>query len=885
MSLFPAYSHANDDVQTTTATSDQKTEEWLKNSSFQIDLIGFQAENDTVLVSDGEVKEDNSQVVSKKKKNKKRKKRSKETENESDIDDTASVISTKRNKEFLSVKTISRPSVPKYRSKYYLGPKTKRVKRKFKRYFALVLDAEVNKSNDEEEKLKKTDLGTVQKHSDPNFTGFKQEEDMSQTTAMYNKKLAEDPHDIETWLEYIRFQDTIYHFEKTYRKGSIAKGLRVTAERKLSILDKALSHNLDCEQLMRERLNIAVSVYPSDEIQDQLKKLVEKEEGNIILWQGYIEATQCSMSHCNTPAVLALYNRCLSTLHKLRRNATVRKSLLEESILKMLYQCGLFLKQSGLFEQLWTLLRLYLELNLSPLNKNKFNIASNFQENQLVELEEVVLNSQLPLHELWLRVEKLREACHWLPHVGDQPCEDPQRLVFTEDVAELIHPITMPENTFILTATILTLLKVPLLPCRHTTMQKLGLDYVPWALDSVESLLAAYLPLHPVDISNKYLLLNTTKLTVGPQYLKVFPGQEEYLQFVLETMKNCADCLIDNDREAVIVWWFQFQKLLFILEKFGHLKMTNAFKKKLKSGLKNFLKQEENRSNLLYYKEYALVDYEINGFESALNVLTTASSLSNKKAVNSVNGLVENATLFSLNRTIIELYLHPQNANENNTKSALTKLVEIVADKSLDSADAINEAALRYKHVTLQLLQQKHSKKLSPVQHFLPDYFTDWIVCHSWFIYLTKGAVESGAFIEETLQTMSETNPDDIWQKEILYEVYVAILFRHCTEHPGSGVFKILDDVIFRALEKFPNNIFVLTVLVKELSINLNLGKPWWKLKSLVLKTGRALPVLFLVLIAQQRMIQIEESWLDTITGKGRFAQIYFLIDINKGLF
>lgn len=67
----------------------------------------------------------------------------------------------------------------------------------------------------------------------------------------------------------------------------------------------------------------------------------------------------------------------------------MEKSLLEENILHMLYQCGLFLKQSGLFEQLWTLLRMYLDLNLAPTDKRKFHIESGFDEKQLVELEEV----------------------------------------------------------------------------------------------------------------------------------------------------------------------------------------------------------------------------------------------------------------------------------------------------------------------------------------------------------------------------------------------------------------------------------------------------------------------------------------------------------------
>lgn len=130
------------------------------------------------------------------------------------------------------------------------------------------------------------------------------------------------------------------------------------------------------------------------------------------------------MSHCTAPKVLNLYTKCLSTLHKLRRSGKLDKSLLDEYILRMLYQCGLFLRQTGLIEQLWTLLKMYLQLNLS---QSKFTLTSGFDEKQLIELEEVVLKSKLPIHELWLRIEKLRECCHWLPYIGQENCEDPQR--------------------------------------------------------------------------------------------------------------------------------------------------------------------------------------------------------------------------------------------------------------------------------------------------------------------------------------------------------------------------------------------------------------------------------------------------------------------------
>lgn len=80
----------------------------------------------------------------------------------------------------------------------------------------------------------------------------------------------------------------------------------------------------------------------------------------------------------------------------------------------------------------------------------------------VAELEEAILGSQLPLSTLWLRVETLRAGTHWVPLPADADSEDPQRLVFPEDVNDLIHPINCPHLTFRLVTVTLSLLKVSL---------------------------------------------------------------------------------------------------------------------------------------------------------------------------------------------------------------------------------------------------------------------------------------------------------------------------------------------------------------------------------------------------------------------------------------
>ncbi|XP_056637114.1 nuclear exosome regulator NRDE2 isoform X1 [Diorhabda sublineata] len=851
MSLFPAYTSAIP-IDSTSNTNDN--ESWLKNSSFQIDLPNV-SEN-TTEKQNKEKAENIAKLTQKKRKHSNSKKREINADLISSDGDLFHTDSGGA-RELLTVKTISRPSAPIYDSKYWIDdPKFKKprsMKSKFKRYH------QYRESNsDVEVKITSKNLNDVDfTPRDEHFIGFKHEEELSSKTGFYNKHLADNPHDIKKWLEYINFQDTIHLFEKSYRKGSVAKGQRVLAERKLSILHKALALNPISESLQRERLNIAVSTFPADELQNYLRDAVEKDKSNIILWQGYIESTQCSMSHCNAPVVLDLYTKCLSVLHQLRRASSVERHTLEECILKMLYQCGLFLKQAGLFEQLWTVLKMYLQLNLSPNDNNQFNLSSGCSETQLMELEDVIFTSNLPLHELWLRTEKLREACHWLPYLNDEKYEDPQRMVFSEDVALLIHPITMPENIFKLAATVFSLLKIPLLPCRHTTMGELGLDYVPWNLDSIEPLLAIFFALYHVETPRN--LWNNVRLAVGPQYLNKIPGHEEYLMFVITIMERTVKCLTGDDKISCTIWFFKFQRLLVILDKLKLFTMTDTLKKCFKKNFKDFLKLEENRQNEIYYLEYALLELEFGNVEGCIKIIRASLNFNVELCTTNISSRQKNWCC--LYRHLVEIYVRRGKKDE--------EVIKLLCEMSLQEDTTFNEETLcraktRFQTVTQNLIKGVQTK-LKCRDHFLPDFFTDWLMCNSWFIYFNENPTQCFVFLENVLQTL-EDNSEILWQKEIINEFYVALLFQYYSTNPSVVILNRLDTVLHKAIEIYPNNLFLLSILDKREMKQNTLGLRWWKVKKMLLKPDRAISSLFSIIIVNRKMENFQEI-CDTITG------------------
>lgn len=281
MSLFPAYASNN---QEPTIKFDN-TEEWLTNSSYQIQTSSSKIQNEPENISScssesGE--EIKSRVCSTSSvKSKKRKLKKSHSPERTEIykvvkctdDFTKNLegdfgVDKKPQRVYLSIKTIARPAAPKYHhSKYRMLVKSKKYFSKKQRYF---------------NKLKKlktdnTEQDNVNKLNQEHITN--EEGKIHQKTSYYNQELGRNRFNIELWLEYIKFQDSVREFENTYRKGSLVKSVKATAERKLSIVEKALVHNPGNIPLIRERLKICQTIYPTDELSKYLKKLVDKEPG------------------------------------------------------------------------------------------------------------------------------------------------------------------------------------------------------------------------------------------------------------------------------------------------------------------------------------------------------------------------------------------------------------------------------------------------------------------------------------------------------------------------------------------------------------------------------------------------------------------------------
>jgi len=116
---------------------------------------------------------------------------------------------------------------------------------------------------------------------------------ISETVASYNQQLTQDPHDEELWLKYVDYQvgttllkllhlihslwkptyltyvfvqDEVKKFEKMFRKAK--EHSSAITDKKLSILDKALTHNPLSEILLLRKLDLLHEMNDLDKVSE-----------------------------------------------------------------------------------------------------------------------------------------------------------------------------------------------------------------------------------------------------------------------------------------------------------------------------------------------------------------------------------------------------------------------------------------------------------------------------------------------------------------------------------------------------------------------------------------------------------------------------------------
>lgn len=538
--------------------------------------------------------------------------------------------------------------------------------------------------------------------------------------------------------------------------------------------------------------------------------------------------------------------------------------------------CALFLRQSGLSEQFFALLALALELNVS---EDRFsNIEpKDTDPNALIQYEEIVLNCGLPMNEIWLRVEKLRQNFFFLPCPMDRSCSDPQRVVLNDDILHFIYPIGNLEGAFRLVCIVLKLLKVPLIDSQQlkqyvfNAYDTINCDNV-CDFDSIEDITPIYLHrtiFNGNQCMDDILWRLIRDYVIGPSYITSLIGYDLYVRYISEILLQLADCYGTNPaehpskRNMFILLMLRLERIVMKFD-FYMDKWNDDKTKRLRTKIKNLLKREENRNCLTFYVEFAQIEYDLKRFVQAKHIFVAAISQSNPRTDDDCT----RSEYWYICISFIEMLIREQKfvsaLNLLNTMAMDEKLPAINDDDDDDEqmsaapSEATNLLAAKKLDERLKAICfiERNVTIMEVVQVFQPDYLLCVVKANIYHKLLwSKSRADAVQQLEQLLKTFPEKNQRHQYIREQLYELYADVLqYKMNAQHGGGGGRMSAEhaqfEMIQRALDEFPTN----TYLLKCAAMCHN--QPWHRVRRIFSKHASPISTVFLVAAVRYRCKQ-----------------------------
>uniref|UniRef100_A0A182MGQ6 Protein NRDE2 homolog n=1 Tax=Anopheles culicifacies TaxID=139723 RepID=A0A182MGQ6_9DIPT len=864
MSLFPAYNISSEGAKTEPSASTQSELAWLTNQSFI--PFGTTNENAETLSEDSAPGDQpdaerhtttsavdrtaNKRAKRQKSKHKKKHKKklskrqthsssssSSEVTNEEQastsirISEAEYYTDVDPSKIYFTVEKLHRPACPRYRvcTLKALGMRSKGtdgVKERVKRYFRLA-------------KRKERDQSCTNKEG--------QEEIFAREADLERSIRAEES--VDKWIELVRFrQDHPIHFD-SYQNH----------KRELSLIERARRHYPYDEKLLRLYLEAIVRVHPTDEVLNLIRRAIAKDETNVTLWRALIRNKQCAMAQCIVPDVLKLYEKSTRSLFMARRS--------DETMLQLFRNCATFCRQAGLCELMFGMVQHALGMNVSGRygTDGMFSSPEHFQ--QLIEYEELILKSGLPMNEIWLRVELLRSAFHYLPFEGGRLASDPQRMVLTDDVVGYVYPLINKSYAFELMLAVLKLMKFPF-PQQYDEEEAYEVDYS-------EQLLPLLLQVFRDRSLDGALYAFVKQLSVAPSYIRANIAHESYLELVRKCLALAIDHFEGTQSATLLTLYLQLERILVCEEKASSspskLILEEAKTKPVRARVKHLLKHthSSNQNNLLVYAEYGLLEYEMTGLSAACRKIFSTSvqvycSAEHSTSNNDENTPEDDNDLFHLVLTMVELLL--LDGLRNEAICALTNLAlkrnELTFESKAESTtvpDTLKLSALQKFSDRVNRAVRQESQPDAPIktptdQHFNRNVMINAIKAYVIYLALIRSNLsEATKQLETFLYLFNDlSNARHRFLRQHLYEIYIELyeiarLGRKQTQAPPTENLRTFLDIVDRTLNEFPSNLYALRTVV----FNDNL--PWLRLRGVLGKHLTPKAALLLVIAARHR--------------------------------
>ncbi|XP_068539072.1 nuclear exosome regulator NRDE2 isoform X2 [Anas acuta] len=606
----------------------------------------------------------------------------------------------------------------------------------------------------------------------------------------YNKKVRENPRDINAWMEFVSFQDELMRGPSPYasmgEQEVRRKSLKLILEKKLAILERAIESNPGNVDLKLARLKVCTEFWEPPALIKEWQKLIFIHPNNPELWKKYLLFCQSQFSTFSVSKINGLYGKCLTTLAAVQDGSMVSHPPLpgtEEAMLAIFIQQCHFLRQAGHSEKAVSLFQALIDFTFFKPDsvkdlptKGQVEFFEPFwdsgeprigekgargwrawmhqqekggwiavdkpddDDEEEIDEDEEIKDKTLPKWHIWLDIEYSREARHWLPWRPDktknqteEDCEDPERQVLFDDLGPSMIQLSNPDLQHQLLYSFLQFLGVPCISKLFPPNLYIAMD----ENNIFDNVLSDEKPLTSIDVplSGFNSIGHMDTMLRGRQHIGHYKDGEEFIQNVFHALYLLFS---GKEKSNLSICWLQYEisKVVQCLQT-KNKKKLKAQGRKSKKLAKNLLKAPDNRNDLSLWKLYAYLEWLLGNTADARKVFDTALSTAETGGLKSPK-LCSLSLLYA--QLEVELLESLEGAVTSRAVHILTKLTEsgpyVPYNGQVLSVNVL-KARKTYEHALQDYLNKTPVSDRDQVGE--SNQLVNLVGCYAVFQYLTVG--------------------------------------------------------------------------------------------------------------------------------------------------
>ncbi|KAI9260144.1 NRDE-2, necessary for RNA interference-domain-containing protein [Sporodiniella umbellata] len=645
-------------------------------------------------------------------------------------------------------------------------------------------------------------------------------ESIRRQTIEFNQKLDKAPHDVALWLAFIDFQEKSVEGLDGSKTGGAQTSMN---EVKLSIFDKALSHNPEDERLILAYLACGAKRWDTLTLLKEWDQQLKRCPDSIQLWSEYINTRQTNFASFSFSECCRVFEDALGLLQKQMGKESLRESIECLCVYVVLRAC-LMMQEAGYHERALAVFQAVVEYTLfaPPHLTHKTQAFMDFWDQEVPRLGEpgaqgwahfyqhrteqdfqpgpAEENPEIESVRDWLRHERALDSQKRVPLrmaqvEEDQVEEDPYRITLFDDVSPYLINLKTPAAHQTLIYSLLVFLGLPYTPPgvgtnTHVFTDTFTHNHLPmqrfWPPPPPPPCLVWYVSQVPME--PEVVQVNKDPFFIPPSYPVGLPelfAQPHHWFSPTHHQPIHQHSIVQH----------VFQHLLIHVPSV-HLQLcylsflSNQDYKLARKVAKQLLK--EDRDNLILWNAYAQMEKSHSNLDAARKVYLTALAMCRADT--------PMASWMYLMFAKLEM--------EAGRPAEALKILVSMSSETAYNENASMPTALNTLKAREHFSQQTLQKSVLSFSENEQQEAVGIVTCSALFEYLSSGLEDACHVFERTMDYIKERQAERGYVAEMVMTEHISLLYQHTQRISLEAGYKprMMRSVAEEAIGLFPNN-------------------------------------------------------------------------------